>query len=141
MLLPEEQNALQALLMGCNHQLIFSNSIHIYILCILPGKKVAPSPTLQCSSLWKGSLWVVLDYGHQLYIYIWIYTYIKSKVSNRSRGWPEGSFSIVTTPRCRGGRYSFPWIVHFTLDPSHIMLRVKQGSIKYHFLSLWYDLI
>ena len=27
-------------------------------------------------------------------------------------------FSIATTPRCMGGRYSFPWVTlhHFTLD-------------------------
>ena len=33
----------------------------------IQGKGVAPSPTSQCSSYWKGSLWVALDYGHQLY--------------------------------------------------------------------------
>ena len=39
-----------------------------------PGKGVALSPTPQCSSYWKGSLLVVLDYGHQHYIYIkWLY--------------------------------------------------------------------
>ena len=32
-----------------------------------PGKGVAPSPTPQCSSNWKGSLLVTLDYGCQLY--------------------------------------------------------------------------
>ena len=31
-----------------------------------PGKGVAPSPTPWCSSYWKGSLLVALDYGHQL---------------------------------------------------------------------------
>ena len=31
-----------------------------------PGKGVAPSPTPQCSSYWKGSLPVALDYSHQL---------------------------------------------------------------------------
>ena len=45
-----------------------------------PGKGVVPSPTSQCSSYWKGSLPVVLDYVCQLYftiyIYIYIYTYI-----------------------------------------------------------------
>ena len=30
-----------------------------------PGKEVEPTPTLRCSSYWKGSL---LDYGHQLYM-------------------------------------------------------------------------
>ena len=54
-------------------------------------------------------------------------------------GDPKVSFSIATTPWCRGGRYYFPGLVHFTLDPYVIMLSVKQGSIKYHFLSLWYD--
>ena len=33
-----------------------------------PGKWVAPSPTPQCSSYWKGSFRVVLDYGHQFYL-------------------------------------------------------------------------
>ena len=32
-----------------------------------PGKGVAPSPTLWCSSYRKGSLWVTLDNGRQLY--------------------------------------------------------------------------
>ena len=32
-----------------------------------PGKGVAPSPTPRCSSYWKGSLLVALDYGRQLY--------------------------------------------------------------------------
>ena len=32
-----------------------------------PGKWVAPSPTPQCSSYWKGSLLVALDYSSQLY--------------------------------------------------------------------------
>ena len=29
---------------------------------------VAPSPTPQCSSYWKGSLLVALDYSHRLYL-------------------------------------------------------------------------
>ena len=33
-----------------------------------PGEGVAPSPTPRCSSFWKGSLRVVLDKGHQLYL-------------------------------------------------------------------------
>ena len=33
-----------------------------------PGKGVAPSPTLRCSSYWKGSLRVIFDYGRQLYL-------------------------------------------------------------------------
>ena len=52
---------------------------------------------------------------------------------------PKAPFSIATTPRCRGGRHSFPGLLQFTLDPYLIMLSVEQGGIKYHFLSLWYD--
>ena len=41
-----------------------------------PGKGAAPSLTPWCCSNWKGSLWVTLDYGHQLYyiinIYLWM---------------------------------------------------------------------
>ena len=29
---------------------------------------------------------------------------------------PNAPFSIATTIRCRGGRYSFPVLLHFTLD-------------------------
>ena len=54
-------------------------------------------------------------------------------------GDPKAPFSIATTPRCRGERYSFPGLLHFTLDPCLIMLSVKQGGIKYHFKSFWYD--
>ena len=56
-------------------------------------------------------------------------------------GDPKARFSIATTPRCRGGRYSFPWIapLHFTLDTNLILLSAKHGGIKYHFKSLWYD--
>ena len=36
-----------------------------------PGKGVAPSPATQCSSYWKGRLRVILDYGWQLYFFIY----------------------------------------------------------------------
>ena len=35
------------------------------------GKGIAPSPTLRCSSYWKGSLLVALDYGRQLYFLLY----------------------------------------------------------------------
>ena len=63
----------------------------------------------------------------------------KSKVGDRSRGWPEGSFSIATIYTVEEGATPFSGLLHFTLDSNLIMLSVKQGSIKYHFLSLWYD--
>ena len=54
-------------------------------------------------------------------------------------GDPKAHFSIDTAARCKGGRYSFPWIAPLTLDPYLIMLSVKQRGIKYHFYSFWYD--
>ena len=45
--------------------------------------------------------------------------------------WTTAPFSIATTPRCRGGCYSFTWIT--PLYPYLIILSVKQGSIKYRF--------
>ena len=38
-----------------------------------PGKWVAPSPTPRCSSYWKGSPLVALDYGRQLYLLTYWY--------------------------------------------------------------------
>ena len=36
------------------------------------------------------------------------------------------------------GATPFPGLLHFTFDAYLIMLSVKQGGIKNHFLSLWY---
>ena len=63
----------------------------------------------------------------------------KSKVGDPSRGWPEGSlFDSLLHQGVGEGATPFPGLIHFTLDPYLIMLSVKQGGIKYHFLSLWY---
>ena len=61
----------------------------------------------------------------------------KVKLSTVVGGDTKALFSIATTPRCRGGRYSFPWIA--LLYPYLIMLSVKQGGIRYYFKSLSYD--
>ena len=37
------------------------------------------------------------------------------------------------------GATLFPGLLHFTLDPYHIILCVKRSGIMYHFLSFWYD--
>ena len=60
------------------------------------------------------------------------------KLATIAEGDPKAPFSIATTPRYRGERYSFPWIVPLTLDLHFRMLSVKEGGMKYHFLSLWY---
>ena len=63
---------------------------------------------------------------------------VKIKLAPVVEGDSKCPFSIATTPRCRGRRFSFPGLLHFTFDTYIIMLSVKQGSIKYHFVSLWY---
>ena len=56
-------------------------------------------------------------------------------------GIPKVPFSLAISPKCSGGRYSFPWIAQLTLD-LHLDLNVKQGGIKYHFYEslVWLDL-
>ena len=49
-------------------------------------------------------------------------------------GYPKAPFSIATTLACGEGATPFLGLLQFTL----IMLSVKQGGIKYYFLSLWY---
>ena len=50
-------------------------------------------------------------------------------------------FLIATTLWCRGGCYCLPWIAPLILDPYLIMLNVRQGGIKFNFLSFWVWLI
>ena len=57
----------------------------------------------------------------------------------RIKGDLKAPFSIAATLECKGRHYSFPWIAPLTLDMYLIMLSIKQGGIKYQFLSLWYD--
>ena len=70
----------------------------------------------------------------------WILYALHKVVGDLSRGWPEGflfnSYYIKVSARAL---FLFPGLLHFTLDPYLIILSVKQGGIKYHFLSLWYD--
>ena len=47
-----------------------------YKAWVNPGKGVAPSPTPWCSSSWKESLWVTLDYSRQLYLLTYSLGYI-----------------------------------------------------------------
>ena len=69
----------------------------------------------------------------------WVFGMTRPGIEPMSPG-PKAPFSIATTPRCRDGATLFPGLFHFILDPYLIMLSVKQEGIKYHFLSLWYDL-
>ncbi len=75
-----------------------------------------------------------MEKENRIYIYIYI-----NKLATLVEGDPKAPFSIATTGVGVGeGGTPFPGLLHFTLDPYLIMLSVKQGSIKYHFLSLWY---
>ena len=72
--------------------------------------------------------------------YIWYFIYSSfSFWLTVVEGDTKASFSIAITPRFKGGYYSFAWIVPLALDPYFLILGVKQGGIKYHFLSLWWD--
>ena len=51
----------------------------------------------------------------------------------------KAPFSKASTPKCWGRRNSFFWVALFTFGLLLIMLDFKQGGIKHHFLSLWYD--
>ena len=66
--------------------------------------------------------------------------HLYSKWPTVFKGNSNAPFSLATKQWCRGGHYSFSWITPLTLDPYFIMLTVKQGGIKYHFLSLRLDL-
>ena len=109
-----------------------TSSVFIYIYIYIASF----TDTSLCSSYWKGSLLIALDYSRQLCIYI----YKLVKLMTVVKGDMKAPLSIATTLRCRGGHYSFPWIAPLTLYLYLIMLSVKQGSITYQFLSLWYNL-
>ena len=70
------------------------------------------------------------DNGIKLY-QLWV-QYIKVKLVSLVESDLKASISIATTRR--EGK-----VLLHSLDPCLIMLRVKQDSIKYHFLSLWYN--
>ena len=61
------------------------------------------------------------------------------KLATLVEGFPNASFSIVTTPIIRGRCYSILLIAQPYPCPYLILLSVKQGRIKYYFLSIWYE--
>ena len=69
------------------------------------------------------------------------FQYIKlSRVSDRSRGQPEAPFSIATTPRCRGERYSFtlmallyPWYLPYNT----VLSKAASSTIFWVFGMIW----
>ena len=106
----------------------------------IPDFEIGKSPHTHTHIITEPSLcfkvsmiWGVLVF-HQLFA-----ANIKVKLVTLFEGDPKAPFSIATTPRCRRGCYSIPGLLHFTLGPYLIMLSVKPGRNKYHFLSFWYD--
>ena len=75
----------------------------------------------------------------EILLYIYIYIYICSSSPTVVEGDLKAPFSIATTQKGMGACYSFSWIATLTLDLYFIMLSVKQGDIKYHFLSFGDD--
>ena len=84
-----------------------------------------------CISNFMNQMLTFCQYIMRFYLY---------KLTSLIEGDPKAPFSIAKTPRRRRGHYSFPGLLHFTLDPYLVMLSVKQSRIKYHFLSFLYDL-
>ena len=49
---------------------------------------------------------------------------VKGKIATEVEGGPKSPNSIATTQRCKGGRYSFPWIA--PLNPGYIPYNVER---------------
>ena len=69
-----------------------------------------------------------------------MYVCVLIKMTTVVEGDPKTPFLIATTPGCREGWYSI-LLLHFNLDAWLIMLSVRQGGMRYFFLSIWYDSI
>ena len=103
------------------------------VKCSNPRKGVAPSYTLWCSSYWKkGALWSPsTTVASNL-----LKCFVLSKVDDLSRGWPNSSFWIATTRRCRGGGHSFPWIAPlylWSLPYNAVLSKVVSSTILWVF--------
>ena len=92
--------------------------------------------------------WLVHYYYYYYYYYLCLgvresismYIYIsKVKLATVVEVDQKAPFSLATTRGVGEGAIPFPGLLHFTLNTYLILLSVKQGGIKYHFLSLWYD--
>ena len=76
-----------------------------------PGKGEAPSPTTRCSSFWKGSFLVALNYGRQLYFILITY--------------PSNSSEKYLIFRRHGGRDKFLKIlIHVLKKPAEKIFKV-----------------
>ena len=65
------------------------------------------------------------------FIYLWksICTIYKVKLATLAVGDPKAPFSIATTQRCTGGRYSFPWIA--PLYPWNVPYQARRHQVLF----------
>ena len=61
----------------------------------------------------------------------WLYSLKNTLLQSEAKA----PFSTATTPTSTEGANPFPWLLHFILT----VLIAQQGSLKYHFLSVWFD--
>ena len=114
------------------------------------GKEVAPSPTPWCCSYWKGNLLVALDYGCQLYLWIYIcfemnrstmrfyfaftYVYVSSLLLSSKNMWHEAmwmGYSMTLELTCVWMVFSFPSMSVYPL------VKIKNPSNMSEFKSHW----
>ena len=105
-----------------------------------PGKSVAPSPTPRCSSYWKESLLVALDYGRQLYLLILIIVVWKINIHNDESFLLVNFLSFLSELDFEGyllqimnmkkkGCVSFFWLGSslFTVSLKHMPILIEHG--------------
>ena len=91
-------------------------------------KQISKNKSAQLFTPIKGENWSIHTFFQD--------TYAKLLVGDDSQGRP---FQLLLHRGVGEGATPFPGLLHFTLDTYLILLSVKQGGIKYHFWSLWYD--
>ena len=108
----------------------FTNNIYLTYLCM---KQVWHLTTYKGGYTIKFNQPNRICLSFSILIALFISLTKRYKLAALVEGDPKASFSIATTPRCKGGRYFILSISPLTLDPYLIMLCAKQGCIRYHF--------
>ena len=119
---------------------------HLLITCdnyraFIDPVRLIISHFLTCAGWWLNIHWQLLMLtGHLLTTHDDGIS--KVKLATIVEGDPKAPFSEATTPRCRGGRYSFPWMA--PLYPWYIPYITECLARRYQvpFLKslVWYDL-
>ena len=84
-----------------------------------PGKGVVPSPTPCCSSYWKESLLVALDYSHQLYLLL-----LLPWERNGPQKESDGVYDDIT------GCTTFRLVLQFFIKLNLIIFNFKKESLE-----------